>query len=96
MHHAAKNGNENIVQELIQNGADVNIENKSGKFLPLSSSYNRKIYILPSKLWLLIKSILVYINYFLSKKEDFQKFNLYKKWDLFFYSSIKKKEIFNN
>ena len=34
MLHAAKNGNEDIVGELIQHGVDVNDKNKDGKFFP--------------------------------------------------------------
>ena len=41
---AAKNGHEDIVQELIQHGADVNDKNKDSKFSFLSSC-NMKIYI---------------------------------------------------
>ena len=32
--HAAKNGNENIVEELVQHGADVNDKDKDGKLFP--------------------------------------------------------------
>ena len=43
LHHAAKNGNEIIVQELILHGADVNDKNKDGKqfsfYFPKTEKY---------------------------------------------------------
>ena len=72
MHHAAKNGNEIIIQELILHGADVNDKNKYGKlfsfYFPKTEKYCKYTFFYLN----LSSSMLLILHKFERKKHNFE------------------------